>query len=195
MFCWRRESRKSLLASGRNRPGAVKPTSARTRRTCAALPRRTTASSSRFPSEASERLHSKRGEEQTREIVPGFGPALREVHGAEPTPFARAEGGSGPGFRDADALRNRVASAKQERIERLRSRGVREEPALNQATTGGSTAPSRAQLASPADHPLGRWALLPRSHHLGDEAEIPDVEDDGSFRSRRPGEPSRTAAP
>jgi hypothetical protein len=95
------------------------------------------APSTSVPSDASRAPTLEADEKQAREIVPGFGSALQEVLGAEPNPFARAEAGSGLNFRNLDSLRNRVASAKSERIERLRSRGVREEPSLNQASPGG----------------------------------------------------------
>jgi hypothetical protein len=56
-----------------------------------------------------------------------FGDEIRATFGIEPTALTREEAQCLIGFRTADELRNRAAAAKQARIERLRSKGIRSE--------------------------------------------------------------------
>jgi hypothetical protein len=56
-----------------------------------------------------------------------FGDEIRTTFGIEPTALTREEAQYLIGFRTADELRNRAAAAKQARIERLRSKGIRSE--------------------------------------------------------------------
>jgi hypothetical protein len=56
-----------------------------------------------------------------------FGDEIRTTFGIEPTALTREEAQYLIGFRTADELRNRAAAAKQARVERLRSKGIRAE--------------------------------------------------------------------
>jgi hypothetical protein len=56
-----------------------------------------------------------------------FGDEIRTTFGIEPAALTREEAQYLIGFRTADELRNRAAAAKQARIERLRSKGIRSE--------------------------------------------------------------------
>lgn len=59
-----------------------------------------------------------------------FGDAITNEFGIKPEALTAAEAGYLTGFRDADSVRNRIATARQERLERLRSKGVQEGIAL-----------------------------------------------------------------
>lgn len=61
----------------------------------------------------------------TSEIERRFGNEVRELFNIEPSALTAAEAGYIIGLRDADALRNRAASARTERDERLRAKGIR----------------------------------------------------------------------
>lgn len=61
----------------------------------------------------------------TREIERRFGDAVRQLFGAEPAALTADEAQYIIGFRDADALRDRVSSARRERGQRLLSKGLR----------------------------------------------------------------------
>lgn len=56
-----------------------------------------------------------------------FGNEIRTTFGIEPAALTREEAQYLVGFRTADELRNRAAAAKQARVERLRSKGIRSE--------------------------------------------------------------------
>ena len=54
-----------------------------------------------------------------------FGNEVRELFKTEPKALTAEEAGYLAGFRDADALRNRATKARQERKQRLLSKGIR----------------------------------------------------------------------
>jgi hypothetical protein len=56
-----------------------------------------------------------------------FGDEIRTTFGIEPAALTREEAQYLIGFRTVDELRNRAAAAKQARVERLRSKGIRAE--------------------------------------------------------------------
>lgn len=67
---------------------------------------------------------------QIAEIERRYGQALREHLHIAPDALTRAEATYVLGFRDADSLRNRAASARQERADRLRAKGIGQEEGL-----------------------------------------------------------------
>ena len=56
-----------------------------------------------------------------------FGDEIRTTFGIEPAALTREEAQYLIGFRTVDEVRNRAAAAKQARVERLRSKGIRSE--------------------------------------------------------------------
>ena len=54
-----------------------------------------------------------------------FGDEIRTTFKIEPAALTHEEAGYLVGFRNVDELRNRAAAAKQARVERLRSKGIR----------------------------------------------------------------------
>lgn len=65
-----------------------------------------------------------------------MGDAIRQELSIEPAALTAAEAGYLVGFRDADSFRARVASARSERGERLRAKGIRVEGAEDQQSVG-----------------------------------------------------------
>jgi hypothetical protein len=64
-------------------------------------------------------------EKITREIERRYGNEIRELFKIDPSALTAAEAGYLINFREADTLRNRAATAEQERSRRLRAKGVR----------------------------------------------------------------------
>jgi len=62
---------------------------------------------------------------QSNEIERRYGNEVRELFGIDPKALTAAEAGYIINFKDADTLRNRAATAREERISRLRSKGIR----------------------------------------------------------------------
>ena len=64
-------------------------------------------------------------QEVTNEIERRYGNEVRELFGIDPKSLTAAEAGYLVGFRDANSLRNRAVKARQERVKRLLSKGIR----------------------------------------------------------------------
>jgi hypothetical protein len=61
---------------------------------------------------------------QSNEIERRYGNEIRELFGIGPKALTAAEAGYIINFKDADTLRNRAATAREERRQRLLSKGI-----------------------------------------------------------------------
>lgn len=80
-----------------------------------------------------------------RELEARHGDEIRKLFGIEPSALAASEAQYLLGFRTTDELRNRVAKAKQERLARLRAKGVLSESEDPQ----GSVTPRLSRASAP----------------------------------------------
>lgn len=86
-----------------------------------------------------------------RELGRRFPDEIRDIFGIEIQALTAEEAGYLIGFRSADELRNRAVAAKQARIERLRSKGIRLDPdQVNDQPAPPSAGPGRSGVGSAA---------------------------------------------